>query len=151
MNLERVATIAIQALGASKRYVDTVGGLSQFECIRNAAIRDTLDRYFPYDVASFLDSEVNLFQEESARLLLDLADSSLSDGQFDAKLERFSEFVNRAVPSRSRDISRSEFFGLRYGGGVSLCRRLCTCGVLSAAGLNSLRRIDATFLGITVR
>ena len=95
MKLEQVATIAIQTLGAAKRYVDTVGGLSQFECIRHDAVTHTLDWHFPYDVASFLDSEVNQFQEESARLLLDLADSSLSDAQFQAKLERFSEFTRK--------------------------------------------------------
>jgi hypothetical protein len=45
MPLEKIAIIAVHALGIAKWHVEGVGGPSQFEVIRDADVTDTLSRY----------------------------------------------------------------------------------------------------------
>ncbi len=116
MKLEQVATIAIQAKAAAKRYVEGVGGPTQFECIRHSAVTETLSRFFPYDLASVADSGITIYEEEAARLLLALSDSEIDDDDFERRADAFMRSVREIRDEWKRDTKRSDLFeALRSG------------------------------------
>ena len=110
MTLEQVATIAIHAKGAAKRYVEGVDGLTQFECIKHNAEGGTLSGLFPFDLASSADSEIFTFEDEAAKLLLSMADSEINDAEFQRKIDAFVRSANDIRSDWKRSTENSELF-----------------------------------------
>ena len=110
MKLEEVATIAIHAKAAAKRYVEGVGGPTQFECVKHDGTTDTLSRFFPYDLASFVDAEITIYQEQAAHLLLALTNSEVDDEELQRRVEAFVRSAKETRANWQRDTKRSELF-----------------------------------------
>jgi len=110
MRLEQVATIAIHAKGAAKRYVEGVDGLTQFECIKHRAAGGTLSGWFPFDLASLADSEIFTFEDEAAKLLLAMADSEIDEHEFQRKVDAFVQSANEIRANWKRSTDTSDLF-----------------------------------------
>jgi 20S proteasome alpha/beta subunit len=110
MSLDQVATIAIHALGAAKRYVEGVGGPSQFECIRDSAVMETLGRHFPYDLATIMDMEITTYEDETARLLSAIATSELNDDEFEQRVLNFVKFARQMRTDWKSHSERSDLY-----------------------------------------
>jgi 20S proteasome alpha/beta subunit len=110
MTLEQVATVAIHAMGAAKRYVEGVGGPSQFECIRDDGSTDTISKLFPLDLASMIDHEITHFEQEAAKFLSAVGDSQMSDEEFRRRADLFLREIEEIRSSWKKHTKHSDLF-----------------------------------------